>query len=393
MPPKLDDFLRYVPLGCFGAICLLNPFLYKGIPFISLLILALWGGRHVILKSWRRVIQAWALYILAFSALLLIQLSYHYLPISVTALLKICFFSFVALIMGLTPEKVWTENCVLPSRALYAFFWLGLGIMYMEFFSGHVIHHFLAHTTELHPLADSFSKAPLVFFVALYFPLCQWGKSNMNVFKDVLLFIILTTLLIGGRFWSGFLGLVFGTCCYGLSFWWPRLINWSLYGVISASLWGTPILIEILSSYNINEYIGNLFPTLAERITHWGEVLSLVWERPLLGWGLGQGKGLGFAMVGDQSLWHPHNIILQLWLDMGVGGVFLVQLILLFMFLQLRHVRFVCQSRHAIFMGVIGAFFLMSLVSYDLWQTWSWSVFFLSLFYTKALWVKKTQQI
>ena len=72
--------------------------------------------------------------------------------------------------------------------------------------------------------------------------------------------------------------------------------------------------------------------TLRTRFTHWDSLLPFIFEHPLLGQGLGYSRFLSRQPQLSRPLTFPHNMIVELWLDMGflgIGGL-CVLLVLLF---------------------------------------------------------------
>lgn len=74
-------------------------------------------------------------------------------------------------------------------------------------------------------------------------------------------------------------------------------------------------------------------PTLTGRTKIWGAVATVLWKRPLLGFGyrafwLGlKGESLNLALaVGSTSLVNSENAIFEIWLELGVVGVILMLL-------------------------------------------------------------------
>ena len=72
------------------------------------------------------------------------------------------------------------------------------------------------------------------------------------------------------------------------------------------------------------------------RLALWPEVLERIGERPMLGYGFGRGM-LRAALrkeLNDGSLWHSHNLVLDVALQSGGIGLLLLGALL---FLTLRH--------------------------------------------------------
>lgn len=86
--------------------------------------------------------------------------------------------------------------------------------------------------------------------------------------------------------------------------------------------------------------------TLADdpRIALWSEVIEHIEERPLTGYGFGRGviRSSLRSELGDGMLWHAHNILLDVALQLGIPGLILFLLLLA---ATLREAWRLCRSR------------------------------------------------
>ena len=67
------------------------------------------------------------------------------------------------------------------------------------------------------------------------------------------------------------------------------------------------------------------------RFALWPEIVELIGERPLTGYGFGRGllrSPLKEELGGTDNLWHAHNLFLEVLLQMGLPGLFLLGLLL-----------------------------------------------------------------
>lgn len=116
----------------------------------------------------------------------------------------------------------------------------------------------------------------------------------------------------------------------------------------------------------------------------WDKVAELSLDKPLFGHGLDAIRymdKIGFAQkyyIGEQ-LSHPHNMFLQLWMDMGLVGVLLAGLIGYFAWKAVLALHFTAQP--AIIAG-ISMYVLFALATHSLWQTWSMILLCLMCVYT-----------
>mgnify|MGYP003673345113 CR=1 FL=1 len=125
----------------------------------------------------------------------------------------------------------------------------------------------------------------------------------------------------------------------------------------------------------IPDYVAVFPPSFADRLEIWHSVSLAVFEQPLLGHGLGATRRLvvpeavtaGFSFFKHGTI-HPHNAALQIWLELGIGGI-LAALVLLW--------RLVAASDplprpgRAAAIAALCCGLVIAAVSYGLWQeTW-----------------------
>lgn len=96
--------------------------------------------------------------------------------------------------------------------------------------------------------------------------------------------------------------------CFGLSFAWPFTIAFLFHFC--------------------GETIGQLPRTLLARVEIWDYMAYRILERPALGWGLGASGKVPWALphgasyvFTDQPAAHPHNALVQLWVETGLWGL------------------------------------------------------------------------
>lgn len=104
-------------------------------------------------------------------------------------------------------------------------------------------------------------------------------------------------------------------------------------------------------------------------------VVRAIWQRPVVGWGLEAASALPDAEQVVPSLdrnllpSHPHNSVLEVWVETGAIGAILGAVLLWFI---LRRIENALPRRDARAAAVAAftAFFVISLLSFSLWATW-----------------------
>lgn len=146
-----------------------------------------------------------------------------------------------------------------------------------------------------------------------------------------------------------------------------------LVGVGSA---GWPVLASLATDAGLHIWFADIVhPNWGYRITIWNRVSELISENVLIGYGfdssrvLGETAGLLPDATGRTSFLHPHNGMLQIWLELGLIGVGLF----LFACATLLRLAVKCASSPlslAVAAGTMTASATIWLLSYGIWQGW-----------------------
>ncbi|HLJ19763.1 MAG TPA: O-antigen ligase family protein, partial [Stellaceae bacterium] len=141
----------------------------------------------------------------------------------------------------------------------------------------------------------------------------------------------------------------------------------------------------------IHERLPWLQNSALHRLAIWHFGMDRVAERPLLGWGLDASRALpgGEAVIDDPALpkvligygqWmplHPHNAVLQWRLELGVPGLILCILAILWILWRIAGTETVPIRRRAIGLALAASTLVVALISYGFWQEWWQSSFWL----------------
>lgn len=136
-----------------------------------------------------------------------------------------------------------------------------------------------------------------------------------------------------------------------------------------------PIIDNTLLTWNISDF------TLRHRFAIWDFAATRTMEQPVLGWGLGASRELPgadgiAAQLGPRAETlplHPHNALLQMWLELGIPGI-LLSLVTVVTVLT-RITRYIQGRKElATALTVIFSATLIAELSFGIWQSW-WLVF------------------
>ena len=152
--------------------------------------------------------------------------------------------------------------------------------------------------------------------------------------------------------------------------------------------------------YSLNYYVLILEEKMLHRRVIWSFSKEKILEKPLFGHGMFSSKVIGDQykiknidnkMLSAMPL-HPHNSILQLWLELGVLGVFLFYIFLYNIINQIYEIKKI-NSKYAAF-SLVSLFqiFLIGQLSYGFWQTWWISIIFINILIYNILYKKLLQK-
>jgi len=161
-----------------------------------------------------------------------------------------------------------------------------------------------------------------------------------------------------------------------------RLATALVAGLIVAAFAGAPALKYLPDSSTLVHAHPWIPHSSAHRAIIWGFVGEKIAERPILGWGLDSSREVGGEETREQvfvdgtRFWssqqsvlplHPHNFVLQIWLETGAVGAALVAGLLLSL-LRLAARR---GGPHRLaFEATFAAAICVALVSFGIWQAW-----------------------
>jgi O-antigen ligase len=175
------------------------------------------------------------------------------------------------------------------------------------------------------------------------------------------------------------MALIFGLATTAIAFLAPMLTRRLLVALLIALL-AFPFGITELFLHK-QSWVTHLPPSWHHRVEIWDYMSYRIFERPVLGWGIGSSQFLPYTQPhGEMYQYvkmnapHPHNALIQLWVELGLPG-----LVLGYVFaLALLHKASQLPAKIAPFaLGAWSACLCISLVAYNFWSD--------SLFATFAL--------
>ena len=170
----------------------------------------------------------------------------------------------------------------------------------------------------------------------------------------------------------------------------PQL-RWAFLALVALVALGLPLAFPIQLDQAQECWLFAHKKSALHRIYIWDFVVGQIADKPLLGWGLDSARRMpggqdtvtlgencpdATPVIGQKLPLHPHNAILQTWLELGAAGIVLGfgGLILTLGAIYVRRRRVVA----AVLVASSVAGTLVALVSYGVWQEWFLSALMLS---------------
>ncbi len=178
-------------------------------------------------------------------------------------------------------------------------------------------------------------------------------------------------------------------CCAGLSFlvaWYsPKFAKFTLASVYLCSIIAIPFLGIIVphAVTMLTEHMAD--PTaLVHRLIIWQFSSERILENPILGWGLNSARILpggsqelaigtthteGTTILGQALPLHPHNALIQIWLELGLVGLVIFSALFALLLTTIpnnKDGRIACCT----YISVITAGFVISQLGFGFWQGW-----------------------
>ena len=181
---------------------------------------------------------------------------------------------------------------------------------------------------------------------------------------------------------------------------WPRWFPRIMCLAITVGVLGAPLIPSLFPNPLVpSKSLEWLSPSSAHRILIWQNTARHIKQKPLLGSGLDATRGLynsedrveykfssevsgaeEYQVSFEPIPLHPHNAVLQVWLELGAVGA-LISLGLLLAILRAIYIGLSVRVERAVSIGMFTATVSLACLSFGIWQGWWLSAILLSLAY------------
>ncbi|MCH7550172.1 MAG: DUF1674 domain-containing protein [Proteobacteria bacterium] len=185
------------------------------------------------------------------------------------------------------------------------------------------------------------------------------------------------------------IALVAGGCVFVLGWWLPRFMPWALAGVVALGVVFAPLIPGLLPSpFEKGPHLRWLNPSSAQRIVIWNNAVVHIREKPVLGAGFDATRALygkkdrvvykfpdeiagrpWGPTIHEPIPLHPHNAVLQVWLELGAVGAAIILVLLLAI---IRAIDRTIEDRisRAAALGALTTGLVVASISFGIWQSW-----------------------
>lgn len=185
---------------------------------------------------------------------------------------------------------------------------------------------------------------------------------------------ILAALVIPSYAQSALLSFMIIGLCYVMPMGSP--VFWRLVRVTTiAGLLGLPFIMtplyhhvaEVLKQTDVMRQAAS-----AERLEIWSAISERIIERPIVGWGYNAARVLEMPIARvyfhDPIVAHPHNFVMQIWLETGAIGAVLACIIFTLLWRRIEQEKNLSVRR--LYFTSLSSVIGFALVGWNMWQTW-----------------------
>lgn len=238
----------------------------------------------------------------------------------------------------------------------------------------------------------AFAQGSLMISLAAW-PAILWAFRRPH---SLGLRISLVICLLLSIFWTlfqidcdtSFIGLFLGFCVFIGTLLLPRITSWSMRLFLPLFILSFPFIsLYAFKPENIPSYNAYIYsPSYVDRLYIWNEVATSIFEHPWQGigmdgtphhektqiirkWSYIDKQGTSHDIQSACFAMHPHNAILQLWLELGFGGVILGILLIHLTLIQIFRTNLTSIEK-AVSAGLFTGSFMIIWVNLGFWQNW-----------------------
>lgn len=273
----------------------------------------------------------------------------------------------------------------------------GIMLLIIEYMTNGIFYNFF---NDLMHKEDRFLLFRLnrnaVAIAILMWAVISYNLSVKKYWLAGMIYIASAICIMSSECESAKLGLVVGSLVFISCYLMPRFIPRFLVILLPMVLLFLPaMMLLIIGQEWFIKWAQDIAASFVHRIFVWKNVANLILQKPLLGWGFGaehafQEMNLLMTYYGDESeirnfpLFpsHPHNLALQICLEVGFIGYILYVISVTSLF---EHLTRKCYPRNinAVYFTTLISFLVICQTSYNIWSSWLLASLIFALYFIK----------
>ncbi len=275
-------------------------------------------------------------------------------------------------------------------RALAGGFWLTVAVLAVEALFDAPISRLtkygLGPPEELYYIKLShygiFWLKPATSLVALFvWPVVLGLGKRRGWFVALVAWLAVVAVVYALGNQTALFGLAFGLLIGGLVFVFRRRAGLVAAIVIAAGILMAPLLpTTVLDPKSFSPLTALVSQSMLHRLYIWEFTAENIAQHPLRGWGMNAarvlpgGKTMSFddyrqQEIGQDMPLHPHNVALQMWLELGLPGALVFSALVALLFVRLTRPDLE-RNLSVLACGQVAAGFVISSFSFGAWQSW-----------------------
>ena len=282
------------------------------------------------------------------------------------------------------------DERTLIERALAGGFWLTVAVLTIEVLFdapiSRLIQYGLGPPEELYyeKLSDYgiFWLKPATSLVALFaWPVVLSLCKKRGWLVALLAWAAVVAVVYAQRNQTAFLGLTVGFLIGGAVFVLRRRAGLIAAAVIAAGVLISPLLpATVLQPKSLSPHTDVVSHAMLHRLYIWEFTAENIAQHPLRGWGMNAARVLpgGKRLISDDYRQrglgqvmplHPHNLALQMWLELGLPGALALSALVALTLMRLTRPD-LDRTLSALACGQLATGFVISSFSFGAWQSW-----------------------
>lgn len=331
---------------------------------VGLSVLFIWQYRRLPLPSFG-LVSIWAAFmaLIVYASMIALDADYAWGRVG-----KLAMFSFSAMMIWICAQQ---GHVLRPLKTVMVGI-MGIAILFglMEGLTDGWF-FWLTHDVDRHRAVLAANR-PMVVLALMIWPVVLILAERIGGLAAACFILGILLVSFTAESQSSQLGLLAGSVVLLLALAWPRASGWACLVGGAIAILGMPFFFAFVE---LNEVVGQSVvaqTTILPRLELWAFVGTKVIDLFPFGYGLEAGRSISLADM-DQTYFqgslmhHPHNGVLQIWLEFGLIGA--VGAALVWMVL-IRRVIEMNRWPAATCLAGAGCFLVIASVSHGLWQSW-----------------------